>query len=162
MRHRAMLRLVATLTAVAAGGLLVGGASAQSANEIRGASPYNPIEDEPAPKVIIDPPLADPLTRGIVEIQYRVLNLHIVPVFGAAAVSVSPRIGHLHVTIDRLPWHWVVSSYDDNSIAVVGLPPGPHEMLVEVVDAHHRPFIACAECRQTVKFNVPGTDSHAH
>ena len=79
-------------------------AFAQSAREVRGASPLNAIENEPAPKLSVDPPLPDQLARGVVEIQYRVENLHIVPVFGAGALNVSPRLGHLHVTVDDLPW----------------------------------------------------------
>ena len=47
-----------------------------------GASPLNAIENEPAPRLIADPPLPEQLARGVVEIQYRVENLHIVPVFG--------------------------------------------------------------------------------
>ena len=69
-------------------------AFAQSAREVRGASPLNAIENEPAPKLIVDPPLPDQLARGVVEVQYRVENLHIVPVFGAGALNVSPRLGH--------------------------------------------------------------------
>src|SRR6516225_4160462 len=98
-------------------------AFAESAREVRGASPLNAIENEPAPKLIADPPLPEQLARGVVEIQYRVENLHIVPVFGAGALNVSPRVGHLHVTVDDLPWHWTDAS-DINTIAVVGLPSG--------------------------------------
>ena len=47
-------------------------AFAESAREVRGASPLNAIENEPAPKLIVDPPLPDQLARGVVEIQYRV------------------------------------------------------------------------------------------
>ena len=41
---------------VAASSLVGATAFAQSAKEIRGASPYVPIENEPAPKLIVDPP----------------------------------------------------------------------------------------------------------
>ena len=37
---------------------------APSAKEIRGASPYAAIKDEPAPKLFVDPPLPDLLDRG--------------------------------------------------------------------------------------------------
>jgi Family of unknown function (DUF6130) len=53
---------------------------------------------------IIDPPLEEPLMHGRVVIQYRAENLRIVPVFGPAALAVSPRIGHIHVTVDDSPW----------------------------------------------------------
>src|SRR6186713_573055 len=82
-------------------------ASAQTAREIRGPSPLVALKDEPAPVLIVDPPLAEPLSRGLVFIQYRTENLRVVPVFGTGALSVSPRIGHVHVTVDDAPWHFV-------------------------------------------------------
>jgi Family of unknown function (DUF6130) len=144
--------LATSALAVAAGGALATGALAQSASEIRGASPYVAIANEPAPKLIVDPPLSEPLTRGIVQIQYRVENVHIVPVFGAAALNVSPRLGHLHVTVDDLPWHWADTS-DNNTVDLVGLPPGQHKVLIELVDATHHVF---AGQGRTVTFTVPG------
>jgi Family of unknown function (DUF6130) len=73
-----------TLTAIAAGTVLATSAFAQSARNIRGGSPYVAIENEPAPKLILDPPLAEGLAQGIVWIQYRVENVRILPVFGRA------------------------------------------------------------------------------
>jgi len=46
--------LIKTLAAVATGALLATSAFAQSAREVRGASPYIAIENEPAPKLIVD------------------------------------------------------------------------------------------------------------
>ena len=154
-----MSMLTRTLAAVAAGTVLAGSAFAQSAREVRGASPFVAIENEPAPKVVVDPPLPDQLSRGIVQIQYRVENVHIVPVFGSGALSVSPRVRHLHVTIDELPWHWADTS-DSNTIDLVGLPPGQHKVLIELVNAEHHVFTACATCRPTVTFTVPGPASN--
>jgi len=77
---RTTVQLLAVL--VAAGTLVGATAFAQSAKEIRGASPYVPIENESAPKLIVDPPLPDLLDQGVVWIQYRTENVHIVPVFG--------------------------------------------------------------------------------
>jgi hypothetical protein len=143
------------LAAAAGGALLVTNAVAQTASEVRGASPYVAIENEPPPKLIVDPtPLAAGLAHDIVWIKYHAENVRIVPVFGAGALNVSPRIGHLHVHMDDLPWGWVEAS-DNNTISVAGLPPGQHKMLVELVDANHRVFAGCAECRQTVTFTVP-------
>jgi hypothetical protein len=79
-------------------------AAPQSAKAVRGATPYAPIKDEPAPKLIVDPPLPDRLAEGVVWIQWRVENVRILPVFGKEALSVSPRIGHLHIRVDDLPW----------------------------------------------------------
>jgi hypothetical protein len=50
-------------------------------------------EQQPAAKIVVDPPLAEPLSRGVVFIQYRTENLQIVPVFGPKALDVSPRMG---------------------------------------------------------------------
>ena len=145
--------LIKTLAVVAAGTVLATSAFAQSARDVRGASPYIAIENEPAPKLIVDPPLPDQLARGPIQIQYRVENLRIVPVFGAGALDVSPRVGHLHVTVDDLPWHWADTS-DNNTIDIVGLPPGQHKVLIELVDATHHVFTGQ---EQTVTFTVPGT-----
>ena len=159
---QARRRLLNAAVGILAAGVLTASASAQSVKEIGSASPYAAIENEPPPKLIVDPtPLAAGLAHGIVWIQYRVENVHIVPVFGAGALNVSPRIGHLHVHVDDVPWGWVEAS-DNNTISVAGLPPGQHKMLVELVDAQHHVFAGCAECRQTVTFTVPSTKSHAH
>ena len=56
------------------------GASAQSARQLRGAPPVVPLTNEPPAKIIIDPPLAGPLSFGRVVIQYLTENLHVVPV----------------------------------------------------------------------------------
>jgi hypothetical protein len=155
-----MHRFIKTLTAVGtllatsavALGAFAQSTDAQSARDIRGATPYLAIENEPAPKLIVDPPLPGQLARGIVQIQYRVENVHIAPVFGAGALSASPRLGHLHITVDDLPWHWADAS-DSNTVDLVGLPPGPHKVLIELVDANHHVFPGQAV---TVTFTVPG------
>jgi hypothetical protein len=118
-----MKKLLRTFAAVAVGAVLVTSAFAQSAREIRGASPYVAVENEPSPKLIVDRPLPEGLAQGVFWAQYRVENLRILPVFGAGALSASPRIGHLHVTVDDLPWWWADAS-DNNTIDIAGLPPG--------------------------------------
>src|SRR5258707_12870531 len=105
-----MTMLIKTLAAVAAGTVLATSAFAQSAREVRGPSPYVAIENEPAPKLIVDLPLPDQLARGFVQIQYRVENVRILPVFGAGGLNVSPRVGDLHITADDLPWDWADTS----------------------------------------------------
>ena len=72
---------------------------AQSAKAIRGATPYAEIKDEPAPKLIVDPPIPDLLAQGVVWIQWRVENVRILPVFGKGALNVSPRVGQLTYTL---------------------------------------------------------------
>ena len=146
-----MTMLTKTLATVAAGALLATSAFAQSAREIRGASPYVAIESEPAPKLIVDPPLPEGLALGVFWAQYRVENLHIAPVFGAAALQASPRVGHLHVIVDDLPWWWADAS-DNNTVDIAGLPPGEHKVKIDLVDANHQVF---AGQSKTVTFAVP-------
>jgi hypothetical protein len=67
---------ITTLAAVAAGTVLATNAFAQSAKEVLGATPYVGIESEPPPNLTVDPPIPDQLARGVVEIHYRVENLH--------------------------------------------------------------------------------------
>ncbi len=50
-------------------------------------------DPQPSAKIVVDQPLAEPLSRGVVFIQDRTENLQIVPVFGPNALDVSPRIG---------------------------------------------------------------------
>lgn len=153
-----MTRLITTLAAVAVGTGLATSAAAQTAREIRGASPYEELRDEPAPKLVVDPPLPGPLTAGVFQAQYRVENLHIVPVFGAGALQVSPRIGHLHVIVDDLPWWWADAS-DNNTVDIAGLPPGPHKVKIRLVNANHQPFPGQ---EVTLAFTVPAGAKVGH
>ena len=122
--------------------------SAQSARDVRGPSPLVAIEKEAPPRLIVDPPLPEHLSLGRVFIQYRTENLRIVPVFGPGALNVLPRIGHIHVTVDDAPWHWADASGE--TVVVVGLPPGPHKVLIELADPTHKVITS-----QTVSFNIP-------
>ena len=126
-------------------------ATAQSAKDIRGPSPLLAIENEPPARLIVDPPLAEPLAQGRVFIQYRTENLRVVPVFGKGALSVSPRVGHIHISVDDAPWHFVDASGE--TIILVGLLSGPHKVLIELADPTHKVITS-----QTVKFNVPEVD----
>jgi hypothetical protein len=146
-----MSKVVNSLMVLAAGALLSTNGIAQSAQQVRGPSPFIPVAEEAAPKLIVDAPIAAALVRGAVQIQYRTENVRIVPVFGAAALDVSPRIGHLHITVDDLPWHWADAS-DSGIIDIVGMPAGVHKVLVELVDAAHHLFPGQAV---TVAFTVP-------
>ena len=107
-----------------------------TAKDIRGSAPVISLTSEPDPILIVDPPLPEPLARGLVVIQYRTENLRIVPVFGPGALDVTPRIGHIHVTIDDLPWHWADAS--NESIIINGFLPGPHSVLIELALPTHK------------------------
>ena len=121
---------------------------AQSARDILGPPPVVPLESEPPARLIVDPPIAEALAKGRVYIQYRAENLRIVQVFGPAALAVSPRIGHVHVTVDDTPWHWADASGEQ--LIITGLPVGPHKVLIELVNANHRTID-----QKTVSFVVP-------
>lgn len=111
-------------------------AVAQSATDQCRPASVIPLANEPPAKIVIDPPLAEPLAaRGVVVIQYCTENLHLVPVFGPNAVAVSPRVGHVHVSVDDALWRWADAS--GNPIILMGLPPGPHKVLLELEDANH-------------------------
>ena len=145
-----MKTLINVVAAVAAGAIMTS-AFAQSAKDVRGASPYIEITNEPAPKLIVDPPLPHLLNRGIVWIQWRVENVNIVPVFGKGALNVSPRVGHLHINVDDLPWLWADAS-NINTIDLAGMPPGPHKIRIELVNPNHEVFPGQSH---TVTFTIP-------
>ena len=119
-----------------------------SAKDIIGPSPLIAIANEPPAKLIVDPPLLEPLSQGRVFIQYRTENLRVLPVFGKNALNVSPRIGHIHITVDDAPWHFVDSSGE--TIILVGLEPGLHKVLIELADPTHNVITS-----ETVTFTVP-------
>ena len=150
--------LTKTFIAIVPGTLLVAGAFAQNAKEVRGATPYVAIANEAAPKLIVDPPLPEGLAIDVVWIQYRVENVHIVPVFGAGALQASPRVGHLHISVDDLPWLWADAS-DSNTIDIAGLPPGPHKVKIDLVDANHQVFPGQSK---TVSFTIPASAKLPH
>ncbi|WP_028622901.1 DUF6130 family protein [Pseudomonas sp. Ant30-3] len=118
--------------------------------------PILPLESETAPRLIAYPPLAAPLARGVVIIQYRAEHARIIPVFGKEAQEVSPRLGHLHVTVDDWKGTWAHTSEDP--IILVGLTPGAHKVLLEVADPTHKILTSTV-----VSFIVPETkpmDAH--
>ena len=146
-----MTMVMKTLAVAAAGTMLATSAFAQAAREVRGPTPYFAVENEPAPKLIVDPALPGPLALGLAQIQYRVENVRIATVFWAAALNVSPRVGHLHITVDDLPWLWADAS-DLGTVDIAGLPPGQHKVKIELVDANHNVFPGQVA---TVTFTVP-------
>ena len=141
------------LAAIVAATVLGAGAFAQTAQDLRGRTPFIPVGQEPPAQLVVDPPNPLALAHGVVLIQYRAENVHIVPVFGPAAVNIFPRVGHLHINIDNLPWHWADAS-DTGTIDVKDLPPGQHSIKVDLVDGNHQLFPGQSK---TVTFTVPET-----
>ena len=140
----------ASLLWVAAVVLYATAALAQSANDGCGLTRVIPLPgEEPPAKIVTYPPLAEPLaSRGVAIIHYCVQNLHLVPVFGPNALAVSPRVGHIHVRVDDASWVWADAS--GQPIILMGLPPGPHKVLIELEDANHHTLDA-----SLVTFVVP-------
>lgn len=146
------------LVVAAAGAVFCIAAWAQSTADIGRPAAVIPIESEPAPKLVAYPPLAEPLARGVVIIQYRTENMRIMPVFGKKAVDVSPRLGHIHVTVDD--WHGTWAHTSEDPIIVVGLKPGMHKLLLELADPNHKILAS-----ETVTVAVPAPkapQSHGH
>jgi hypothetical protein len=128
-------------------------ALAQTAGDVLGPAGVAPLsQPQPPARITVDPPLAEPLTHGMVFIQYRAVNLRIVPVFGPKALDVSPRIGHIHVVVDDAPWHWADTSGEP--LILVGLPPGAHKVRIILANANHQPLD-----QAVVNFVVPATDA---
>lgn len=108
---------------------------------------------EPAPKLHIDRPLAEPLaTRGVVVIPYCAEHMRFAPMFGEGALGISPRVGHIHVSVDRTPWVWADAS--GNPVILAGLAPGSHQVTIELVNANHQVID-----RGSLTFDVPSRPS---
>jgi hypothetical protein len=147
MKTRAKARVAVIGLAVA---LIVPSASAQTAKDVKGATPLVAIQNEAPAKLIVDSPIPEQLALGRVFIQYRTENLRIVPVFGKAALEVSPRVGHLHYYVDDQTWPIVDTSGE--TVVLVGLPAGPHKVRLELADTIHRPIPGCST---VIEFVVP-------
>jgi hypothetical protein len=128
-------------------------AAAQPVDTGEPATQFVQIENEPPAELFVDTPLAGPLARGAVIIPYRTKHFRILPVFGANAVDVSPRAGHLHVSVDDLPWRWADAG-GNGAVVVNGLPAGPHKILIELATPTHGVLTG-----KLVSFNVPGIPS---
>ncbi|MDE1189452.1 MAG: DUF6130 family protein [Pantoea sp.] len=127
-----------------------------SAGDVLGPAAVAPLEKpQPPARLIVDAPLAGPLRKGAVFIQYRAENLRIEPVFGPEALKVTPRIGHLHIIVDNNPWHWADTSGEP--VILVGLPAGKHKVTLILADPTHKPLDS-----KTVEFIVPEHTATMH
>ena len=141
---------VGRVGAVIALALCAVSAAAQTAKEVKGATPLIAVTNEAPARLIVDAPIPEQLALGRVFIQYRTENLRILSVFGNAAVTVSPRVGHLHYYVDEQSWPIVDTSGE--TVVLVGLKPGPHTVKLELADATHKPIPGAS---QVVAFTVP-------
>jgi hypothetical protein len=149
-RTKQAVRAAAIGIAIALNALIVSAQTTQTAKDIKGATPLVAIQDEAPVKLIVDPPIPEQLALGRVFIQYRTENLRILSVYGKAALAVSPRVGHLHYFLDDQSWPTVDSSGE--TVVLVGLPPGPHKVRLELADPIHRPIPGCSK---VVEFTIP-------
>lgn len=125
-----------------------------SAADVLGPAAVAPLENpQPPAKLIVDAPLAGPLRKGAVFIQYRAENLRIEPVFGPDALKITPRVGHIHVIVDDNPWHWADTSGEP--VILVGLPAGKHKVTLILADPTHKPLVS-----KTLTFIVPVQTGH--
>jgi hypothetical protein len=118
-------------------------------------APVVPITSEPPARLIVDQPLPEQLAVGRVVVRYRTENIRILPVFGPAALDISPRVGHLHITVDDGPWRWVDASGDP--LIINKLPTGPHKLLVELADPTHQVID-----RNIISFEIPSQPMSDH
>ncbi|MBB5850146.1 DUF6130 family protein [Amycolatopsis umgeniensis] len=116
-------------------------------------APVVPLPSQPAPALVVDAPLPEQLAMGLVVLRYRAENLRIVPVYGPAALDVSPRIGHIHVTVDDAAWHWADGSGEP--LIIQSLPAGPHKVWIGLADPTHKILD-----EKTVNFVVPVHNGH--
>jgi len=152
-----LVTVIGSIVAVGVIALQATLAPAQTAKDVKGATPLVAIQNEPPAKLIVDPPIPEQLALGRVFIQYRTENLRILPVFGKAALDVSPRVGHLHYYVDDQSWPIVDSSGE--TVVLVGLSPGPHKVRLELADAIHRPIPGAST---VLEFTVPETNGSHH
>jgi hypothetical protein len=137
--------MAALIAAAGSFALTCGAEAAESYN----LPPFLPVANEAAPKLLVEAPLAGALARGVAIIPYHVENLRILPVVGDAVEDVSPRVGHLHITVDDQPWHWAEFS-DAAPIVVAELQPGAHKVLIELAGPTHKVYES-----KMVEFVIP-------
>ena len=98
--------------------------------------------------VTIQSPTTGEIVQGVAVIRFRVENVSIASPFLPKEQHRGPLpAGHLHVSVDGAPWHWVHATSDP--VVVTPLPPGEHTVDLELAGADHRPLDV-----QSVRFTV--------
>ena len=155
MNHSIVPRPLLIAALPIGGALALSGGCAAAGPSAFEPAPLVPVAAEGPARLVVDAPLPEQLALGRVVVRYRAENLRILPVYGPAALDVSPRVGHLHVTVDDGPWRWVDAS--GQPLVINKLPPGPHKILLELADPTHRVIDGV-----TVQFDVPQPPTPGH
>jgi hypothetical protein len=143
MTTRLRARLPYLLSFVVVAAACVGGAQARS------ASPTRDSAVAPGrPSLTIQSPTPGEVVEGVSVIRFRAENVSIASPF----LPMEKRggrfpAGHLHVTVDGAPWHWLHSTSDP--VVLTPLPAGEHIVALELAGADHRPLDA-----RSVRFTV--------
>ena len=109
-----------------------------------------PIENEPAPRLTVEPPLPGPLSqrRRLHPLQGGEPAHPAAGRFGRTQRVPACRPSAYHGRQPALAW----ADYgQSNTIILIGMPRGRHKLLIELVDAEGNVFTA-----QTVTFDSPG------
>ena len=89
------------------------------------------------PSITIEAPLDGAVVQGVTLIRFRAENISLESPFRPVADSRGPfPAGHLHVTVDGAPWHWMHTTSDP--VVITPLPPGEHTVELELAGADHR------------------------
>ena len=112
------------------------------------AAPGAEVQAAAPPRLTADPPVPSLLARGLAAVVFHVEGGKVMPVYGQAALGVTPKLVHLHVTVDGAGWRWVHAS--EEPVVIQGLAPGPHTVRLELADAAHRVID-----QAVVRFDVP-------
>src|SRR5215217_640395 len=111
MTRRLRSRLPYLLSLVVLAAACVGRAQARS------TFPASPARDSTVatgrPSITIQSPAPDAVVQGVAIIRFQTENVSIESPFLPAEKHQGPfPAGHLHVTVDGAPWHWVHATSD--------------------------------------------------
>jgi hypothetical protein len=113
------------------------------------------------PSVTILSPLPGEAVQGVAVIRFRTENVSITSPFLPAVEGGGPfPPGHLHVSVDGAPWHWIHSTSDP--VVITPLPAGEHTVELELAGADHRPLDVQSVHFTVVARTAPAMDHTGH
>ncbi len=136
------------LVAMAACAVFSTQASSQSAKDIRGSSPLVAIENEAPAKLIVDPPLPEPVGHG--PRLHPISNREFARSAGLWQGCYGSVAAHRPYSYHRRRPAVALCRCQRRNDNLVGLDPGPHKVLIELADPTHKVITS-----ETVKFTVP-------